>query len=103
MSLSEMAIKAQTDQQTKHKRQARGIIELIDAHDDRYVLAKPQDPSKYIEDKALQLSLIYLVVVGYVFAALCDIVRIPSLFGYVAAGIVLGPAVLDTIDVSIHA
>lgn len=53
-----------------------------------------------IENPALALGV--LLFAGYVGGQLAKRIRIPAVAGYVLAGIILGPSILDTIPDSIH-
>ncbi len=53
-----------------------------------------------IENPALALGV--LLFAGYVGGQLAKIIKIPAVAGYVLAGIILGPSILDTIPDSIH-
>ncbi len=53
-----------------------------------------------IEDPALALGV--LLFAGYIGGQLAKKIRIPAVAGYVLAGIMLGPSLLDAIPDSIH-
>ncbi len=53
-----------------------------------------------IENPALALGV--LLFAGYVGGQLAKRIKIPAVAGYVLAGIILGPSILDTIPDSIH-
>lgn len=76
-----------------------GISELIDSDNNRYVLTKPQDTSRHIEDLRLLNDIILLIILSYVLGILCSCVHVPPFFGYMVAGILLGPPCLDVIQV----
>lgn len=88
----------QDNPQGKHKdyaslrAQKGGMSMLIDSLSNQYILSRPRDVTLSVEDHHFIHDIINLVLLSFLFGAGCSLVRVPSLFGYIFAGIVLGPA-----------
>lgn len=96
-SLHEHNLKRLQDQSKKgstHKaslHQEGGISMLIDSASNQYILSRPRDVTLSIEDHHLIHDIVNLLLLSFFFGAVCSIVKIPSLFGFIFAGMVLGP------------
>lgn len=49
------------------------------------------------------VSLGFILIVGYIFGRILDHLKLPSLIGYILAGVLLGPSVLNLLDDSLLA
>ena len=45
-------------------------------------------------------DVIYLLLTSFVFATACQILTLPTMFGYVVTGVILGPSCLNILQVS---
>lgn len=90
----ENSLKASDYSPRKSKRPSRT---LLDSENNLYVLAKPSDPTLHIEDFKLFHDLIVIYPVAFVLGLLADSIKLPSFFGYMLAGVLLGPSYLNQI------
>lgn len=65
---------------------------LIDSNSNQFVLSKPNDPTLPHEDRHLIQNIIFIVILSFVFAVLCNLLHMPTMFGFVLSGMVLGPS-----------
>jgi hypothetical protein len=75
------------------------VSTLIDAENNQYVLVRPVDPTIHYEDFNFFHDLIYLWLCSFVFGYICDFFTLPMFFGYISAGVVLGPSGVNYIKV----
>lgn len=68
-----------------------GISMLIDSNNNQYILSRPRDVTFPIEDHHFIHDIIHILLLSFVFGGLCSLFKVPSLFGYIFAGMVLGP------------
>ena len=73
---------------------------LIDSSSNHYVLSKPNDPTLPHEDRHLISNVIFIIIVSFLFALVCNLFHMPTMFGFVVAGMILGPPGLNVIQVS---
>ena len=82
----------------------RGRIEtgamtvLVDSASNQYVLSRPRDVTVPIEDHHLIHDIINLLLLSFVLGGLCSLIKVPSLLGYILAGLLLGPVGYDVIS-----
>lgn len=69
----------------------RGISMLIDSSSNQYILSRPRDVTFPVEDHHFIHDIINLLLLSFVLGGVCSLVTIPSLFGCMFAGMVLGP------------
>ena len=74
---------------------------LIDSNSDHYVLSKPNDPTLPHEDRHLITNVISIIIVSFIFALVCNLFHMPTMFGFVIAGMILGPPGSNVIQVSL--
>ena len=72
-------------------RGGRGISMLIDSSSNQYILSRPRDVTFPVEDHHFIHDIINLLLLSFVLGGVCSLVTIPSLFGCMFAGMVLGP------------
>lgn len=72
---------------------------LIDTENNRYVLSRSNDPTEFIEDVKLFQDMIDIVLLSFISCVILEKFRLPSLFGYIFTGILLGPACLNHLRV----
>ena len=87
-----------------NSREERGRVEtgamavLVDSASNQYVLARPRDVTVPIEDHRLIHDIINLLLLSFVLGGLCSLIKVPSLLGYILAGLLLGPVGYDVIS-----
>jgi hypothetical protein len=79
---------------------AKSASTLIDSENNQYVLSKSNDPTAHIEDAKFFHDMIILVMASSAFGLIFHLLRLPPFFGYMLAGIVLGPAQFNKIKVT---
>lgn len=68
-----------------------GASMLIDSSSNQYILSRPRDVTFPVEDHHFIHDIINLLLLSFVFGGLCSVVTVPPLFGYIFAGMCLGP------------
>jgi hypothetical protein len=87
-----------------NSREERGKVEtgamavLVDSASNQYVLSRPRDVTVPIEDHRLIHDIINLLLLSFVLGGLCSLIKVPSLLGYILAGLLLGPVGYDVIS-----
>lgn len=81
------------EQMKSHK----GISVLVDSASNQYILSHPHDITVAIEDHRLIHDIINLLLLSFLFGIVCSLFKVPSLLGYIIAGMVLGPSGYNTI------
>ncbi|XP_028413313.1 transmembrane and coiled-coil domain-containing protein 3-like isoform X2 [Dendronephthya gigantea] len=71
---------------------------LIDSGSNYFVLSKPNDPTLPHEDRHLIQNVISIIIVSFLFALVCNIFHMPTMFGFVLAGMILGPTGINVIQ-----
>ena len=72
---------------------------LVDVDNNKYVLMKPHDLTKVYEDSQLLLEIIVLIGSSFVVGFLFELIGLPSFFGFIVVGILMGPLGIDFIQV----
>ena len=75
----------------------QGISVLVDSASNQYILSHPRDITVAIEDHHFIHDIINLLLLSFLFGIVCSLFRVPSLLGYIFAGMVLGPSGYNTI------
>ncbi len=75
----------------KRRRGGGGISMLIDSSSNQYILSHPRDVTIPIEDHHFIHDIIHIVLLSFILGSVCSVFKVPSLFGYIFAGMVLGP------------
>ena len=65
---------------------------LVDSQNNKYVLSKPHDSTSPMIDHHLVMDLIVVLLVCLPLGMLCEQLGLPTLFGYVMTGVLLGPS-----------
>lgn len=73
-----------------HYREPASI--LADFDNNQYVLSKPKDSTSSYEDHHFIYDIILILIVSFILAMLFDYIGLPSFFGYVLTGIIIGPS-----------
>ncbi|XP_046852042.1 transmembrane and coiled-coil domain-containing protein 3-like isoform X2 [Xenia sp. Carnegie-2017] len=78
------------------------MTSLIDSNSNRYVLSKANDPTLPHEDRHLIQSLFFIIILSFIFVLLCNILHMPTMFGFVIMGMILGPTGLNLIQSTVQ-
>ena len=81
----------------KQMKTLKGISVLVDSASNQYILSHPHDITVAIEDHRLIHDIINLLLLSFLFGIVCSLFKVPSLLGYIIAGMVLGPSGYNTI------
>jgi len=65
---------------------------LEDVHGNRYVLSLPADKTQPTTDPPLLFSSIIILLVSGLLSAVCNLIWVPTIFGQILTGVVLGPS-----------
>ena len=84
-------------QNEEERSRQRGISVLVDSASNQYILSHPRDITVAIEDHRFIHDIINLLLLSFLLGVVCSLFKIPSLFGYIFAGMVLGPSGFNTI------
>ncbi len=76
-----------------------GVTNLIDSHNNQFVLSKPKDGTVTHVDSNLIRDIIYIVIFSLAFSIPCSWLRVPNFFAYILTGIVLGPSGINYLKV----
>ncbi len=82
----------------REEKNRRGVPVLIDSASNRYVLSRPRDVTVPTEDHHLVHDIVCLLLLSFLLGAVCSLVRIPTLLGYMCAGTLLGPVGCNVIS-----
>ena len=74
-----------------HLPEDQAVSVLVDSVSNVYVLSRPRDVTLLMEDRNFFEDMVCLLLLSFVLGALCSLVRVPALFGYTFAGMLLGP------------
>lgn len=64
---------------------------LVDSASNQYVLSRPRDVTVPVEDHHFIHDIVNLVLLSFILGGLCSLIKVPSLLGYILAGLLLGP------------
>ncbi|CAO3652507.1 unnamed protein product [Cunninghamella echinulata] len=73
------------------------IVTLIDQDQNEYIMTRPFDTTIIYEDMQFLHDIILILVVSFVFGMIFSFFGLPSFFGYILAGITMGPSGYDLI------
>ena len=85
------------DKQGEHEPQ-EGMSILIDSSSNQYILSRPHDVTIPIEDHRLVHDIVYLLLLSFLLGSMCSLLKVPSSFGYILAGTLLGPTGCNCIE-----
>ena len=97
------AVSVDGEQKKKKKRKARktgAMSVLIDTHGNKYVLAEPARKTISHRDWHLLNNLCLIITVAFLLGSVCQLLGIPSLFGYVLCGVIVGPPGFNSVQVN---
>eukprot|EP00794_Sanderia_malayensis_P010629 gene10629-11754_t len=69
-----------------------GVTNLIDSHNNQFVLSKPKDGTITHIDSNLIRDIIYIIIFSMALNMPCSWLKVPNFFAYILTGIVLGPS-----------
>ncbi|KAL5247141.1 hypothetical protein ACHWQZ_G019112 [Mnemiopsis leidyi] len=72
-------------------------VHLEDVHGNRYVISLPADKTQPLTDHALLFSILIMLVMAGVLSGLCHVCHVPTIFGQILTGVLLGPSCLNLI------
>lgn len=82
---------------TEHHSQ-EGMSILIDSSSNQYILSHHHDITVPIEDHNLIYDIVYLILLSFLLGGISSLFKVPSSFGYILAGTVLGPTGWNCIE-----
>ncbi len=68
-----------------------GMSILIDSSSNQYILSHHHDITVPIEDHNLIYDIVYIILLSFLLGGTSSLFKVPSSFGYILAGTVLGP------------
>ena len=71
---------------------------LVDSASNQYVLSRPRDVTVPIEDHHLMHDIVNILLLSFVLGSVCSLINVPSLLGYILAGLLLGPVGYNVIS-----
>ncbi|XP_078415725.1 transmembrane and coiled-coil domain-containing protein 3 [Cetorhinus maximus] len=74
-----------------------GLSMLIDSQNNQYILTKPRDSTIPRADIHLIKDIIFIVLVSLPCGWICILMGLPTMFGYIVCGVLLGPSGLNHI------
>ncbi|XP_045628846.1 transmembrane and coiled-coil domain-containing protein 3 isoform X1 [Ursus americanus] len=74
-----------------------GLSMLIDSQNNRYVLTKPRDATVPRADHHFLKDIVTIGMLSLPCGWLCTIIGLPTMFGYIVCGVLLGPSGLNSI------
>ena len=72
---------------------------LVDSQNNQFVLSKAKDATIPHEDLHFIKDIIVIMLLSFVGACACAVVRLPTMFGFVVSGMLVGPSGLNIIKV----
>ncbi|XP_041067498.1 transmembrane and coiled-coil domain-containing protein 3 isoform X2 [Carcharodon carcharias] len=76
-----------------------GLSMLIDSQNNQYILTKPRDSTIPRADIHFIKDIIFIVLVSLPCGWICTLMGLPTMFGYIVCGVLLGPSGLNRIKV----
>uniref|UniRef100_A0A7N5K489 Transmembrane and coiled-coil domains 3 n=1 Tax=Ailuropoda melanoleuca TaxID=9646 RepID=A0A7N5K489_AILME len=76
-----------------------GLSMLIDSQNNRYVLTKPRDATVPRADHHFLKDIVTIGMLSLPCGWLCTTIGLPTMFGYIVCGVLLGPSGLNSIKV----
>ncbi|XP_062957904.1 transmembrane and coiled-coil domain-containing protein 3 isoform X2 [Cynocephalus volans] len=87
-------------EQNKTRREAEdslGLSMLIDSQNNRYILTRPRDATIPRADRHFLKDIVTIGMLSLPCGWLCTTVGLPTMFGYIICGVLLGPSGLNSI------
>lgn len=79
-----------------------GLSMLIDSQNNRYILTKPRDATIPRADHHFLKDIVTIGMLSLPCGWLCTTIGLPTMFGYIICGVLLGPSGLNSIKVRIN-
>ena len=79
--------------------ESNGVMMLIDAHNNQYVLSRPKDGTITHVDSKFIRDVIYIVICSLGLSIPCSWFGLPNLIAYILTGIILGPSGINLLQV----
>ena len=98
MNIQKRLQEEKEEEERGNEASGRGISMLIDSANNQYILSRPRDITIPIEDHRLIHDIVNLLLLSFILSGVCLLLKIPSLFGYIFAGILLGPVGYNVIS-----
>uniref|UniRef100_A0ABI7YQZ8 Cation/H+ exchanger transmembrane domain-containing protein n=1 Tax=Felis catus TaxID=9685 RepID=A0ABI7YQZ8_FELCA len=76
-----------------------GLSMLIDSQNNRYILTKPRDATIPRADRHFLKDIVTIGMLSLPCGWLCTTIGLPTMFGYIVCGVLLGPSGLNSIKV----
>ncbi|RXN01974.1 Transmembrane and coiled-coil domain-containing protein 3 [Acipenser ruthenus] len=76
-----------------------GLSMLIDSQNNQYILTKPRDSTMPRADHHFIKDIVTVVMLSLPCGWLCTMIGLPTMFGYIICGVLLGPSGLNSIKV----
>lgn len=92
------AVEDSEDENAEDSRNEMNV--LVDSQSNQFVLAKAKDSTVPHEDLHFIKDIIYIVLLSFFWSSLCSLLRLPTMFGFVMSGMLLGPSGLNVIKVN---
>ncbi|MBN3303497.1 TMCO3 protein, partial [Amia calva] len=74
-----------------------GLSMLIDSQNNQYILTKPRDSTMPRADHHFIKDIVTVVMLSLPCGWLCTLIGLPTMFGYIVCGVLLGPSGLNSI------
>ncbi|XP_026921077.1 transmembrane and coiled-coil domain-containing protein 3 isoform X2 [Acinonyx jubatus] len=74
-----------------------GLSMLIDSQNNRYILTKPRDATIPRADRHFLKDIVTIGMLSLPCGWLCTMIGLPTMFGYIVCGVLLGPSGLNSI------
>eukprot|EP01134_Creolimax_fragrantissima_P005313 CFRG5313T1 len=71
---------------------------LIDPENNQYVLTRAHDATTHYEDHRLLLDIVVMIIAVFIGILVCHLLGMPTFFGSLAAGVVVGPVGMNYIS-----
>ncbi len=78
-----------------------GVTNLIDSHNNQFVLSKPKDGTVTHVDSNFIKDIIYIIIFSLALSIPCSWLKVPNFFAYILTGIVLGPSGINYLKVRV--
>uniref|UniRef100_A0A7M5UXU9 Cation/H+ exchanger transmembrane domain-containing protein n=1 Tax=Clytia hemisphaerica TaxID=252671 RepID=A0A7M5UXU9_9CNID len=88
----ETVVKVTGEQTSGGEETNEGVVMLIDADSNHFVLSKPKDTTTTHIDHNLLKEIIFLTTLSFLFVIIGNLLNMPSNFACVVAGVMLGPS-----------
>ncbi|RXM97274.1 Transmembrane and coiled-coil domain-containing protein 3 [Acipenser ruthenus] len=102
--LVEAVLRVEDDEQDSRRNYSKreveydlGLSMLIDSQNNQYILTKPRDSTMPRADHHFIKDIVTVVMLSLPCGWLCTVIVLPTMFGYIICGVLLGPSGLNSI------